>query len=71
MVARNRPPDIQDTFRLYLDARQRLTELGSQAAELRRAGKIRAAKKIEAAAEDIRAQLAAVEREMKPVGPGD
>lgn len=71
MAARNRPPDIQETFRLYLDASERFEELMEEVMRLRRAGKIGAAKRVEAAAKEIRTHLEAIEEQMKPTRPGD
>lgn len=74
MAARSRPPrqiDIHETLRLYVDASRRIEQLVHEGEELRRAGKIREARKKLAAAEEIQGHLKAIEDRMKPKRPGD
>lgn len=75
MGAKNKPPerpaivDEHELVRIHMEATRQRDELQEEAAALRRAGKIREAKKVEARAAVLSKEIARVEEARRPVRP--
>lgn len=73
MGARKKPPvkvDEHELVRIHMEATRQRDELVEEAAALRRAGKIREAKRVEAKAEGLSREIARVEEARVPRRPG-
>jgi hypothetical protein len=64
-------PDIQEAIQIHMSASQRRDAILEQAGDLRRDGKIRAAKKLEAEAAELDDRIKALEKEFERTRPGD